>query len=788
MNNQEKIKEKNGDVSWTVFKIAFTELKILFYSPVAWFVLAIFMFQCGMAYTNILGENFLLQQIGGEMGGRLPFLTTSVFGMFRGIFVSMNGYIYLYVPLLTMGLISREMSSGTISLLYSSPTKIREIVLGKYFAMMLFCLILLSVTGIFVIMGIYNIENADIGLLLSCMLGLYLVMCTYSAIGLFMSSLTSYQIVAAISTLAFLGMLNYVGEIWQGKDFVRDLTSFLSISGRNARMFWGLITSRDVIYFLVIIGLFLYITIYKLQSMRQSVPLWTKASRYVLVLVVALTIGYISSRPGFVGYLDATETKRNTLTENTQRIVRSFNNQPITVTSYINLLDMTFWYGRPDDRTRDIGRWEPYLRFNPNIKLKYVYYYDSVLYKRKIPGQSDAKRKQKPLSLRAQAEQQAGYAKMDMSMLKTPAEIRKIIDLRAENNRYVMKVDYNRKSSFLRVFDDMDFFPSETETSAALERLLKPLPKIAFLQGHFERDIDRKGDRDYQGLTVNKPFRYALINQGFDVLSLDLQQQEIPSGITALVIADPRKAIDPISLARIKKYIDEGGNLLIAGEPGKQEILNPLLVQIGVKLLNGQLIQENEDDAPDFVTLNLNKQNVGLYKKLEEYLKLDIPVAMPGVAALNYDAHSDFKIEPVLTSNPNNTWNKVGAFVSDSAKVVFQAEQGDQKGSFPTVLKLTRQINGKEQRIIVAGDADFLSTLEMSRRKPKTANFGFATGLFGWFTYGSFPIDTSRPDSKDKRIRLTKTGAEVLNNFCMFILPGLLAAAGTIILIRRKRK
>lgn len=171
----------------TILKIAGTELNLLFYSPIAWFLLVVFLFQCALSYTDKLDPYLISQQLGGSYLNNLKFLTSNIFGLPRGFFVDIKGYMYLYLPLLTMGLISRELSSGTIKLLYSSPIRIREIVLGKYLAMMAFCGILALVMGVFTIFGMFNIQHIDYGLLFSGMLGVYLLICTYAAIGLFMS-------------------------------------------------------------------------------------------------------------------------------------------------------------------------------------------------------------------------------------------------------------------------------------------------------------------------------------------------------------------------------------------------------------------------------------------------------------------------------------------------------------------------------------------------------------------------------------------------------------------------
>jgi ABC-2 type transport system permease protein len=62
-------------------------------------------------------------------------------------------------------------------------------------------------------------------------------------------------------------------------------------------------------------------------------------------------------------------------------------------------------------------------------------------------------------------------------------------------------------------------------------------------------------------------------------------------------------------------------------------------------------------------------------------------------------------------------------------------------------------VNGKQQRIVIAGDADFLSNAELARKTSN--NFEFNTALFSWFTYGKFPVDTSRPKSKDNSLDIT---------------------------------
>jgi ABC-2 type transport system permease protein len=799
-----------------IFKIAKAELRNLFYSPIAWFLTIAFMVQCAISYTRLLSNYASQQEMGGMMLNYLSQLTANVFTSPAGLFTGIMQNLYLYIPLLTMGLISREINGGTVSLLYSSPIKVREIVLGKYLAMLVYSLILLLVISIFMVSGIFDIKSADHGMLFAAGVGFYLLLCAYSAIGLFMSSLTSYQIVAALSTFVMIGILSYIGTLWQGIDFVRDLTYFLSLSGRTSNMLGGLITTKDVIYFLIIVYIFLGLTIYKLKAGRETKPWYISAGRYLAVFVSALVIGYVTSLPSLIGYWDTTANKDNTLTANAQQIIKELGDGKLEVTTYSNLLDDYYSFGVPEQRNMFLSRWESYLRFKADIAFHYVSYYDVPLAVNYNIFES-----YKGKTLQEIAEQKAKGSDLSMDLFKTPEQIKKEIDLKPELNRYVMKLTYKGRSTFLRVFNDQVVWPMEAEVSAAFKRLLQAkMPKIAFVTGNGERKTGKKGDREYKTVTSDKTFRFALINQGFDVDTLSLGTQDIPDNIEALVLADPQSELSATATEKIKAYIAKGGNLLIAGEPGRQQLLNPLLATLGVQLTNGMLSQESDDYAPTLVLPHLTKAAIGFAKILDKPSVDSLPVSMNGVAGLSYHDTSSFQMQPLLVTeaglvvnsmrrNPDldivnskdddkSTLTGGGGFVlavpvnaGKAPKKVQVTPLGNKnisKDTFTTALALTRQINGKQQRILISGDADFLSNSELQRYQPNISNFTFSTALFSWLNYGQFPVDASRPDAKDNRLIAGKDHVAFLKIVYIYVIPGLILIFAAIFLIRRKRK
>ena len=154
--------------------------------------------------------------------------------------------------------------------------------------MMIYGIVLVFILFVFVVYGAAAIKSFDFVATLSGLLGLYLLICAYAAIGLFMSSLTSYQVVAAMGTLAVLAVLNFIGGTWQDIAFVRDITYWLSIRGRASEFINGLICSDDVLYFIIVIALFLALSIIRLQGVRQKSAWTVSCGKYIGVVFIAM--------------------------------------------------------------------------------------------------------------------------------------------------------------------------------------------------------------------------------------------------------------------------------------------------------------------------------------------------------------------------------------------------------------------------------------------------------------------------------------------------------------------
>ena len=764
-----------------IYKIAKAELATLFYSPVAWFILVVFSFQVGMQFIDLIGEQAQANTLGYSWG----FLTANLLGGMRGLFTVVQQYLYLYMPLLTMSLMSREYSSGSIKLLYASPVTSTHIILGKFLSMMLYGLVLMGVLFVMVLFGGCVIDNFGWGEALSGLLGLYLLLCAYAAIGLFVSSLTSYQVVAGIGTLVILAALNYLNQVGQSYEFVRDITYWLCISGRSGEMIAGLICSEDVIYFAVVVAMFLSLAILRLNSTRQYAPKSVTWGKYLGVIAGTCMIGYITSRPMMMCFYDATETKRMTLTPKSQEIMNQLEDG-MTITTYVNYLDRNAYLGIPKMVNNDKQRFKQYLRFKPDIKMKYVYYYDTVTNNPWLMNRYPGK------TIKEIAEEEAEKKGWNLKQLLTPEQIKKIIDLEPEGNVFVRLIERkNGQKAFLRLFNDVEIFPSEAEVGVTFKRFVMELPKVGFLTGHGEPSITGQLRRDYLLFAGEKTFRHSLLNQGFDTEEVSISgDSDIPSYINILVIADMSKPLTEEETVKLNKYIERGGNLLIAAGAGKQDIMNSIVEPLGVRLLPGTLVQRKVDILPNSMMVNPVPETVKELSYQYEFMWLTrkFKVNMKDAVGLDYTTDKGFVVRELLRTDSTGCWNELETrdFVNDT--VVLNPAVGEIERMFPTALALSRMVGEREQRIMILGNASCISNDGVAgERGVPVANYPLVTGTFHWFSYGEAPLDVRRPGGPDDKIHLERPDMPYVKIAFMVVLPVMLLLWGIILMIRRKR-
>ncbi len=526
----------------TIFQIAKADLRMMFYSPVAWLVLIVFTVISALMYFDAAA--FIAETVTMMGPDWVTNTTNFLFSnqIFGGVFFKIQGYVYMFVPLLTMGLISQELSNGTIKLLDSSPVTTTQIVLGKFLTMAVYGLALIFVILIFALFSAANIHNFDWPTIVSGLLGLYLLLLTYSAIGIFMSSLTSYQVVAAICTFALFALLDFVGGLGQSIVWLKDITFWLGLSGRVEEFLVGMISSQDLFYFLIITATFLTLTVLRMGDKKRTRSFTARWVSYLSVIVVAVALGLVTSSPRFMFFKDTTSNERLTITHGSRQILQQIEGR-VEVTDYVNLLAEAV-VSPSSENYIDRQLWLPYRRYKPEVRINHVYYWHPV-------ENSSLEERFPDLTWEQRAARIAEINEIRIDRVKTPEQVAEMADLSQESYRSVMQIKLkDGRSEFLRFYNENNPYPGEKEITAAFKRLADGPVNVGFLEGHGERNVMSGRERDYNIFAYEKTFRNALINQGFDAVPINLRKcGTIPSHIDILVISDVAGELDPCERA-----------------------------------------------------------------------------------------------------------------------------------------------------------------------------------------------------------------------------------------------
>ncbi len=247
-----------------IFTLARRELQSLFLSPLAWSILAVLQFIFGYLF---LGQLDLYLQVQPKLAGLLdaPGITEIIIAP---LFTNAAIMLLLVMPLLTMRLISEEKQSGTLTLLLSAPISISEIILGKYLGILVFIVIMLLLMALMPLSLLLG-GNLDYGMIASGFLALFLLLASFAAVGIYMSSLTTQPIVAAISSFGLVLLLWIVD--WTSTLSNNPSTSvmhYLSMLQHYQPLISGIFKSSDLIYYLLFITLFLVLSIRRLDADR----------------------------------------------------------------------------------------------------------------------------------------------------------------------------------------------------------------------------------------------------------------------------------------------------------------------------------------------------------------------------------------------------------------------------------------------------------------------------------------------------------------------------------------
>lgn len=233
--------------------IASKEFRSYLTSPMAYIVTCIFLILSGVFFVNYLVSN--------------SYNDTSIAGFVQ--YGSM--FLLLFAAVMTMRLLSEEKKLGTWELLLTSPVKDSEVIVGKFLGSMGLLLVMLVLTLYYPLVLVLVGGMPDMGPIWTSYLGMILLGSSALAVGIFASSLTSNQIISAVVSGGILFGLWFLGTVSQNTPTaIKNVLNYISLSGHYSAFQAGVIDTRDVIYYLSVTVLFLYLSIRSIEQGRWS--------------------------------------------------------------------------------------------------------------------------------------------------------------------------------------------------------------------------------------------------------------------------------------------------------------------------------------------------------------------------------------------------------------------------------------------------------------------------------------------------------------------------------------
>ncbi len=255
---------------WAIVK---KDLLTLFTSPIAYVVLAVFFAVTGYFFfiitTSIIERVMQSMFQAQQFGGPPPPIDVAAL-ISRNYFGILSTILLFLVPMITMGVFAEEKKRGTVELLFTSPLRNLQLILGKFTAVMIVLAVMLlpTIFNLFLIY-FYSDPKPPVGPILVGYLGAFLLGGALMAMGLFVSSLTENQIVAGVLTFGFFIVL-WVLDATAGTATtgLNEGIRYLSVLNHYDDFTRGVIDTQHVVFYLSFVFLGLYLTSVSLDSVK----------------------------------------------------------------------------------------------------------------------------------------------------------------------------------------------------------------------------------------------------------------------------------------------------------------------------------------------------------------------------------------------------------------------------------------------------------------------------------------------------------------------------------------
>ncbi len=653
----------------------------------------------------------------------------------RYLFSNINVIAMFLIALLTMRLWAEERSRQTDRLLITSPVRVGELVMGKYLAAMcVFGVTLLISCAYPIVLFMYG--EPSFAECVGGLLGFVLMWGALVAVGFLISSLTKSSTVAAAASMAALILISFTDSMAAsvGSGAAAKLIRAVSLFNRYESFEAGMINIADAVFFISVIFLLLFLTAQIVGGlnghMKKGVQKLNTAVKTAAVVICVVLVNVIMSAVSekLPMKIDITKDGIYSFSEQTESILGSLDKDVEIYAAYTNSMNSEY-----DGYVREYL--EKYAALSDKVKVKYVDIYAN------------------PASVR-QFEKD-GSSVTERSVIASCGERYKVLsfaDIYSQNQYdYTVSIDMESKL-----------------TSAIATVTSKDETKIMFTEGHGE----------YECALLESAFEGA----GYDCSHARLSDENSLQEASILVIADPTADFTEPETEVIDSFADGGGQIMYFGSPGDTipERLAAYLSDWGV-VFNDDYIVENDKGY-------LFRTSDGIYAPAPIIAKSEITDSIIS-RKLSYVAPISRSLElkksnayntffTKLLTTTKNSWGKRNYGAGASAN----KEDGDTEGPL-TIAAIAERGDGA--RLLALGSLASLESAELMSQS-SYANSDFILNAVAYMTGASDTIGIRAKQISAGELAMTKRRTEVVTAVLLYLIPGLIFAAGIVVWLRRR--
>ncbi len=719
-------------------------------------------------FHSFLGELFI---------GAMLFLLGiyfSVYNLFMGypfIGYALSSIVFVFlisIPILTMRILAEERHQRSDQLILTAPVSVSGIVIGKFLALASIFAIPVAVICLYpLVLSMFG--TVSFGESYLAILGFFLYGLASIAVGVFVSSLTESQVIAAVLSFALL-FLGYVmsgicNMISTTGNLLTKLLSVFDMADRFESFMNGSLQLSGVVYFLSVIVLFLVFTVQSIQKRRYQVSTRNLSmGAYSSTVIVFCTVAavllnvLVLEAPARYTEFDLTANKLYSLTGETEEILSSIE-EDINIYVLANK-------GQADS-TLDTTL-KNYEELNSHIKVSYI---DPAVNPKFFTQYTDS-------SVTAN------------SVIVESAKRSKVIDY---SSIYQTEMDYTDYSTTVTGYD------GEGQLTSAVSYVTSDdMPKIYMLEGHGE-------------LGFETGFISAVEKENVDYETINLMDYDtVPEDAQAVVINAPTEDLSGDDVEKMLAYMEKGGDVLLVTTYTDKDLpnFNKLLDFYGVEATEG-LVLEGDMDRYYQVPFYLLPE-VGYDAITENVYGSGGYVFVPYAQGLTVSEKEDVEVTKLLSASGESYVRNEIETSGDYAK-----KEGDQEGPFEIGVKCEKTVgkesstgedsdakeesneeesgdagkessDGEESSVGVIYSSEYLFTQSANEIVAGT-NLRLFTGTVGSLVEHTTSVSIPVKDYGESYLAMPQNTIVLLALLTVIVIPLVFLVSGFVVFIRRRR-